>query len=44
MSAEILVTTSSKIESQATNRTAIWVDDVSVIFKHEKVKFNEYIN
>lgn len=40
MSAEILVTASSKIESQATNRTAIWVDDVSVIFKHEKVKFN----
>ena len=30
MSAEILVTTSSKIESQATKRTAIWVDDVSV--------------
>ena len=40
MSVGILVTTSSKIESQATNRTAIWVDDVSVIFKHEKVKFN----
>jgi len=28
MSAEILVTTSSKIERQATNRTAIWVDNV----------------
>lgn len=40
MSAEILVTTSSKIESQATNRTAIRVVNVSVIFKHEKVKFN----